>query len=110
MARAAYLGKKAEVNVELDGLEIGVNQFGEISSNLSVDEMNSFLNKSVFDKKLKNNCQNNCERKKLEDTDQDSVESSTRDGVPRKCLLSQRCFPREVSTFTTLFSVGIHDS
>jgi hypothetical protein len=55
MARAAYLGKKAEVNVELDGLEIGVNQFGEISSNLSVDEMNSFLNKSVFDKKLKNN-------------------------------------------------------
>ncbi len=54
MARAAYLGKKAEVNLALDGLEIGVNQFGEISSNLNVDEMNSFLNKSVFDKKLKN--------------------------------------------------------
>jgi len=55
MARAAFLGKKAEVSKELDGLEIGVNQFGEISSNLSIEEMNAFLNKSVFDKKLKNN-------------------------------------------------------
>jgi|LakMenE01Jun11ns_1017448.scaffolds.fasta_scaffold9202213_1 hypothetical protein len=55
MARAAFLGKKAEVSKELDGLEIGVNQFGVISSNLSVEEMNAFLNKNVFDKKLKNN-------------------------------------------------------
>lgn len=55
MARAAFLAKKVEVSKELDGLEIGVNQFGVISSNLSVEEMNAFLNKNVFDKKLKNN-------------------------------------------------------
>jgi DNA-directed RNA polymerase subunit delta len=31
-----------------------VNEFGEITSTLNAEEMNAFLNKNVFDKKLQN--------------------------------------------------------
>ncbi len=45
--------KQAKVNPELDGLEVGVNNFGEITSTIDVDKINQFLNKNVEDKKLK---------------------------------------------------------
>lgn len=53
MARSLVANEKPEVNKDLKGFEIGVNEFGEIVSTLSVDEMNRFLNKNVVDKKLK---------------------------------------------------------
>jgi hypothetical protein len=42
----------AETHPDLKGLDIRVNQFGEIISNISVDRLNDFLNKNVVDKKL----------------------------------------------------------
>ena len=45
--------EKARVHDELDGLDMNVNSFGEIKSNVSVDDLNTFLNKHVTDKKLK---------------------------------------------------------
>lgn len=45
--------KKPKVNPELEGFDIRVDSFGEISSNLSIDKINEFLNKSVDDKKLR---------------------------------------------------------
>jgi len=45
--------EKARVHEELDGLELKVNSFGEISSNMPIDKLNKFLNKNVEDKKLK---------------------------------------------------------
>lgn len=45
--------EKARVHKELDGLELKVDSFGEISSNMSIDKLNEFLNKNVEDKKLK---------------------------------------------------------
>ena len=44
---------KAKVHEDLDGLEVGVNSFGEVTSNLDIDKINEFLNKNVEDKKLK---------------------------------------------------------
>jgi hypothetical protein len=44
--------EKAKVHPELDGFEIKINSFGEITSNFSVDTINEFLNKNVADKKL----------------------------------------------------------
>ncbi|SNT19835.1 hypothetical protein SAMN05421640_2805 [Ekhidna lutea] len=45
--------EKARVHKDLDGLELNVDSFGEISSNMPIDQLNKFLNKNVEDKKLK---------------------------------------------------------
>jgi len=42
----------AETHPELKGLDIRVNEFGEIVSNVSVERLNDFLDKNVLDKKL----------------------------------------------------------
>jgi hypothetical protein len=42
----------AETHPDLKGLDIRVNEFGEIISNISVEKLNDFLNKNVVDKKL----------------------------------------------------------
>lgn len=44
---------KPIVHEELDGFDIKVNEFGQIQGNFKIDELNSFLNKNVEDKKLK---------------------------------------------------------
>ena len=43
---------KPRVHKELSGLEISINQFGEIKSNMDIEKVNEFLNKNVEDKKL----------------------------------------------------------
>ena len=45
--------KKAKVNPELEGFDVGVNKFGEIQTSYDIDKLNEFLNKNVEDKKLK---------------------------------------------------------
>ncbi len=45
--------EKAKVHNDLDGFDISINTFGEIKSNLGVDEINKFLNREVDDKKLR---------------------------------------------------------
>lgn len=44
---------KPSVHKDLEGLDLSVDSFGEIQSNMSVDKINKFLNKNVEDKKLK---------------------------------------------------------
>ena len=43
---------EAQVDPELKGLDIRVNEFGEIISNISPDKLNDFLDRKVVDKKL----------------------------------------------------------
>jgi hypothetical protein len=43
---------KARVHKELAGLDISIDQFGEIKSNMNIEKINEFLNKNVEDKKL----------------------------------------------------------
>ncbi len=43
---------KPRVHRDLSGLEISINQFGEIKSNMNIEKVNEFLNANVEDKKL----------------------------------------------------------
>ncbi len=53
MAKQKKTGKAPKVNEELRGFNIGINEFGEIQSNLHIDKLNDFLNKNVDDKQLR---------------------------------------------------------
>lgn len=44
---------RPKVNEELEGFEVKIDSFGEITSTFDIDKINSFLNKEVVDKKLK---------------------------------------------------------
>lgn len=46
-------GGKPQVHEDLKGLEININSLGEITSNITAEKMNEFLDKNVDDKKLK---------------------------------------------------------
>ena len=59
--------KKADVNPELDGFEIEINEFGEIKSNMDVDRLNEFLNKHVDDKKLRDRDVDEPEEEEVDD-------------------------------------------
>jgi hypothetical protein len=54
------MGRKRKNNIvpkvhpELEGLDIKINEFGEMISNLDIDKINAFLTKEVPDKKLIN--------------------------------------------------------
>lgn len=43
---------KARAHRDLDGLEVSINSFGEIQSNMNIEKINEFLNEKVEDKKL----------------------------------------------------------
>jgi hypothetical protein len=45
--------EKAKVHKDLDGLDLSIDRFGEIQSNMPIEQLNKFLNKNVEDKKLK---------------------------------------------------------
>lgn len=42
-----------KVNPELEGFDIHIDSFGEISSAYDIDKINEFLNRHVDDKKLR---------------------------------------------------------
>jgi len=42
----------AKVHENLKGFDIKINEFGGMDSNLSIDRLNTFLDKNVSDKKL----------------------------------------------------------
>lgn len=44
---------KPKVNKELEGLEIKINEFGQIITNYDINDINKFLNRNVDDKKLR---------------------------------------------------------
>lgn len=43
---------KPRVHKDLQGLDITIDQFGEIKSNMNIEKLNEFLDKNVDDKKL----------------------------------------------------------
>jgi hypothetical protein len=54
MGRKRKNNKVPKVHEQLNGLDLRINEFGEITSNIDVDKLNEFLTKSVPDKKLIN--------------------------------------------------------
>lgn len=53
MPKKKPLEGKPEVHKDLDGFEMNINEFGEITTNTDIDKLNKFLNKNVEDKKFK---------------------------------------------------------
>ncbi|MFO7825116.1 MAG: hypothetical protein R6V72_14340 [Cyclobacterium sp.] len=53
MAKKTKKKETPRVNEELEGFNMNINSFGEISSSFSIDKINEFLNKNVDDKKLR---------------------------------------------------------
>lgn len=43
---------KAKVHKDLDGLDLKINEFGEVIGNTKIEAINEFLSKKVKDKKL----------------------------------------------------------
>lgn len=46
-------GINPKVNSELEGFNVGINQFGEITTSYDIDKLNLFLDKNVEDKKFR---------------------------------------------------------
>lgn len=55
---------KPRVHKDLQGLDITIDQFGEIKANMNIEKLNDFLNKNVEDKKL-------AERDDLDDSNEE---------------------------------------
>ncbi|MFC4874101.1 hypothetical protein [Negadavirga shengliensis] len=53
MAKKTKKKDTPKVNSELEGFNMNINSFGEISSSFPIDKINEFLNKNVDDKKLR---------------------------------------------------------
>lgn len=51
-ARKIVNKPKPRVHKDLQGLDITIDQFGEIKANMNIETLNEFLNKNVEDKKL----------------------------------------------------------
>jgi hypothetical protein len=45
--------EKPRVHKDLEGFDIKINSFGEITTSYDIDKINQFLNKTVDDKKLR---------------------------------------------------------
>ena len=55
MAKADKKSKnkpKPKVHKDLQGLDIVIDQFGEIKANMNIEKLNEFLDQNVDDKKL----------------------------------------------------------
>lgn len=50
---ARLANEKPKVHKDLEGFDIQINSFGEISTSFDMDRINAFLNKNVDDKKLR---------------------------------------------------------
>ena len=44
--------KRGQSKPKIEDLNMGINAFGELTTNLNLDNINSFLNKNLSDKKL----------------------------------------------------------
>lgn len=59
--------QKPKVNPELEGFDVNIDEFGEITSTLGIEKINDFLNKKLYDKKLDNQTENHEAEDKKED-------------------------------------------
>jgi hypothetical protein len=44
--------KAAKKQQKIEKLNMGINEFGELTTNINLDEINTFLNETVDDKKM----------------------------------------------------------
>lgn len=64
MKRKHKKEEESKVNPELKGLDIRVNELGEIEANISVEKLNDFLDRNVKDRKLEEKKEKELQKKK----------------------------------------------
>ena len=65
---------KPRVHKDLQGLDITIDQFGEIKANMNIEKLNEFLDENVEDKKLKEKEEK--EKKAKEQEEKDAADES----------------------------------
>ncbi|WP_338874571.1 hypothetical protein WBJ53_03035 [Spirosoma sp. SC4-14] len=78
---------KPRVHKELEGFDIKINSFGEITTSFDIDRINQFLNKTVDDKKLRHRTDLNLKGdpepdEKEEDSDDEHLFDDTDNDLP----------------------------
>ncbi len=77
---------KPRVHKELEGFDIQINSFGEITTSFDIDKINQFLNKTVDDKKLRHrtdlNLKGDSEEEEDEKSDDDHLFDETDNDLP----------------------------
>ncbi len=53
MSKKKQEEQKPKVHEDLKGFDIKINQFGELTTSLNIDRLNTFLNEKTDDKKFK---------------------------------------------------------
>ncbi len=53
MSKQKSLKDTPKVHKDLEGFDIKIDKFGEIKGSLTIDKINTFLDKNLDDKKLK---------------------------------------------------------
>ena len=71
--------EKPRVHKELEGFDIQINSFGEITTSFDIDKINQFLNKTVDDKKLRHRTDLNLKGDKPGDAQADDIEENKPD-------------------------------
>lgn len=66
---------KPRVHKELEGFDIQINSFGEITTSFDIDKINQFLNKTVDDKKLRHRTDLNLKGDQPSDDEDDESET-----------------------------------
>ena len=64
MKRKHKKEEESKVNPELKGLDIRVNELGEIEANISIEKLNDFLDRNVKDRKLEEKKEKETQKKK----------------------------------------------
>ena len=67
---------KPRVHKELEGFDIQINSFGEITTSFDIDKINQFLNKTVDDKKLRHRTDLNLKGESTPDEPEQTDEES----------------------------------
>ena len=80
--------QKPRVHKDLDGFDIHINSFGEITTSYDIDKINQFLNRTVDDKKLRHRTDLNLkgdplpDAEKNDETDDDMLLNETDETLP----------------------------
>ena len=78
---------KPRVHKELEGFDIQINSFGEITTSFDIDKINQFLNKTVDDKKLRHRTDLNLKGTPEPDEEAGETETDDDDLIDDKDLL-----------------------
>ena len=91
--------EKPRVHKDLEGFDIQINSFGEITTSFEIDKINQFLNRAVDDKKLRHRDDLKTLRgEKPDDVTDDAPNTDASDGeTDNEELPDEKLFDEEIN-------------